>query len=330
MTGYKRDTVFRIVPQAGRERLIICNQAFSDAGSETKAEVTYKPEAESRDDVNHRHVPVLFGYRPEVKFEFFIGTMEDHENLAAIAQSLMDPSVDVFLSLDGRITEREVVLVTPPSPKATKNKTVGGATFDLGVSCVELIDRIPAMATDPGIGREVIVNGDFETWDDTTHPRGYFIENPTGTVNKETVQQRSGSACLRFDRTGPTTNLDVYQYPNANLIVPGAWYRASAWTKASVAMAQGTELLAAITGRRLLYLRGDGSWGTYDGSGVRAATTSWAQINVGEVRIPYDYAAPMDGLGLFVNARNSTNGQSVYFDDFSFFGPIVPSGVAAW
>ena len=147
MPGYEWKTQVRIVPQNGLEETIVFATAFSDAGGPVRVDLRYEEVIVEREDVNRVLRPLRLGFRVSPDFTFDIVTTVDQANLAKIANRLMSPDFNLFLSLDAGVVEREIEMTRAPSPDPLGGKTANGARFRLGTECIELIDEIPDIGT---------------------------------------------------------------------------------------------------------------------------------------------------------------------------------------
>lgn len=331
MTGYKWDPVWRFVPQNGRSSVLVQASAFTDLGGHVKADVKYKLDSEDRDDVNRVLRPLNFGFRPEVRFSYSIFTMEDQANLATIANALIDPAIDVYLSMDGRVTERRVVLVDAPSPKAVRNKTVIGADFELSVRCADLLDVLPNMATDPGYSKEFARNGDFELWSSATDVDAWG-ESPLGDgsiTQYGAGEQRSGTLAVGLE----SVSNDVYLTQSLTTFRPGATYRLSAWVKAfSGAPQVDIMIYNQAVGATRYYRPMYSSWGTTYGAGAYTyrPTSSYADYTF-DFRMDYEPGVTEEStVSMWVVNRNISGSSVAVWDDLSLIGPVLPSGVSTW
>src|SRR4029077_16298296 len=90
---------------------------LTDMGGHTRLTLRYPEDKIDRVDVNRSLRPVSFGVRPEVSIECQIFSMADQIFLAEIESALLQPTrYAVFLSLDGGVRERQVVLSAGSEP----------------------------------------------------------------------------------------------------------------------------------------------------------------------------------------------------------------------
>mgnify|MGYP001176765727 CR=1 FL=1 len=191
MPGYIWDPVVRIVPRNGTDIVYWFADELTDVKGATKIALRYVEEFENHEDVNRSLRPIVFGLRPEVDITCVILSMEDQRFLADIESALLLPrDYDVFLSLDGGVVERQVVLAKAIDFEPIRGKTVIGASFTLSLKCVDLIDQRPAMITDPGVGVEKLIDPSVEMWVGGV-PTHWTHSSASITVTQETVAVRN-------------------------------------------------------------------------------------------------------------------------------------------
>ena len=157
-------------------------------------------------------------------------------------------------------------------------------------------------------GQELMINGDFELWDDTTTPTSY---SKAESVMQETVEFHGGANSAKH--TGGTN--DIGQTVTG--IIPGDTYTISLWYKFDV----------AGNARLWSYWQVDGTNLTDNGDVLRPSTyldtsgTTWAEYSV-------TITAPATANSLYFEVR--TYGSTVvYWDDFSVFRETVESCTAS-
>ncbi|UCC72904.1 MAG: hypothetical protein JSV86_21585 [Gemmatimonadota bacterium] len=154
--GYVWHPWIKMIPYDGATETVDLTSMLSDLSAPQATDLRYDPEVDSVTDVNLDLRPLMFGYRPVVTFRMLIFTIADHEQYAEILGWLMDYRLQmqndygagVFLSLDNEQTYRRVVLDNHTGPNAIRGKTTVGASFDLTLRCVDLIDEIPYLDPD--------------------------------------------------------------------------------------------------------------------------------------------------------------------------------------
>ena len=96
-----------------------------------------------------------------------------------------------------------------------------------------------AVGTPTGTSR--LTNGDFESWSSPTDADNW-IETIAGgsTVNRDGVEQRSGTYCCRLDIDAGNNNAEINQIPTVAL---GGWLSTGWWLKSSAASGKSALIL---------------------------------------------------------------------------------------
>lgn len=335
MSGYRWDPVFRVSPVNGGDTYYWLSDRLSDVGSHTRINLRYVESMNTREDVNRSLRPVVFGLRPEVDITCAIWTMADQAFLSEIESALLDTSYyRVYLSLDGGVVYRQVVMASATNAEPINGKTIVGAQFTIRVRCVDLITRRPAMATDPGVGEELAQNIGFEQWVSSSSPFSWSATGGIITIAQQSTAGyfRSGTysaQCTRSD--GSTFGQFVHslsKQPNR-----GAWYRAQAYHRGSIAMAlngsnNGPLRMQIGSSTQDIYVGSDGK--TYSSSGalVVAGTATTFALAEGYFRMPT--TIPTTDQMVFRLSGYYTGSESLYYDDVSLYGPVLRPGVSTW
>jgi len=327
--GYEWQPIFRMVPDDGPEQVIVLRSSLTDVGGPGRIRLAYRPVFTRAEDVNRRLAFQRFGFRAAVGIAAEVATMADQAALATILSRLHSDQWRIYLSLDGGVVEREVELASNSGPDAIAGKVSVGASFELGLEAIDLIDTIPAMMTDPGGGVELVQNGSFDHWTAATNAQAWAESATGGTINQDAAQQRTGLACMRMDRTGAGTIL-----VDQDGLVLGL--SAARLARLQVAV-KGSASSAAIlkvqlyNNTRALTLSSTGTW-EQDVSGpyaiVAPLTTSYVLHEL-EFRVPTTFAKT-DSYKVAVFRTDGTVGLSIYVDDLSIRYPVLGVGVATW
>jgi hypothetical protein len=328
--GYLWDPVVRIVPRNGSATTIVFAEALSDLAGHERADVRYIPEASQRRDINRSERPVLFGWRPEVRFDFLVMTMADQHAIAQILDGLMDPCTDVYLAMDA-CTFRRVVLSSSDGPDPIAGKTFAGARFRIGVRCAEMISENPRMAmTENLYQRDWLQNGDFERWNSGVAASWNYLATAGGTITQVTGGgQRSGASAMAFTRSSGAT-LENGQTTIVGL-EPGRWYTLTTWGKGSAAIANGHRVMLRAEDRVQRNVTADGkTWSTdlSNAAVLMSLTTSYAQGAL-TFRVRPDFLSG-DRYSVYCVASNIGTSEIWTLDDFSLVGPVLPAGVSLW
>lgn len=338
MSGYKRDVVIRIVPRNGSETVYWLEDRLTDAGGHTRCQVRYPETMIMREDINRNLRPVVFGIRPEVEIEAQILSMADQLCLAEIEDALLRPNAyNVYLSLDGGVVEREVVLGSGSFPDPLRGKTYIGAKFSLAMRCKSLITRKPVMMTDPTIWSEFQGNGAFDDWVSAAVATGWTA-NANLTFAQEATIKTSGAWSGKGTATGG--GYAELRGVGPFLMNPAAWYRFRASSRGGQTTALGFTM--NLWNNSYPGSSGASPFGleaNYPGSVVR----SWA--NFGRVRMDlsssqfnsFDFyfrgpTTPFRSTDEFYLRFDGlqTAGHIGYFDDVSLYGPVLRPGYATW
>ena len=332
MSGYKWDPVWRIVPRNGGETVYWMSDELTDCKGHNKITLQYAESMNIREDINRSLRPVVHGVRPEVEIECQIFTMDDQAFLANIESALLLPNhYNVFLSLDGGVTEREVVIKGVSNPTAIRGKTVLGATFTIAVRCVDLIPRRPAMMTDPLTGGELIGNGGFEDWN-TGVPVGWSGSSGVGTIAQNTANPNTGLSCVQITRSDGSTyfqfNPSVSGIPG---ILDGKWYRLQVSYRGATAITDALKCeITRSLGSTLQYLQTDmTSWATTQAFAfveTPPGPAIWAAAET-YFRGPND---SLSNVAIRPRFNGYFTGANLFLDDVSIFGPVLRPGYATW
>lgn len=147
MSGYEWHPKIKCVPDNGAEVEYDLRTVLTDASGPVQTELEYIDESDERDDVNLGLRRVERGFRPAVRFVCDVASMGDHATMALIVTRLIRADWTCYVSLDNGTTYRECVLEDWRGPRGFRNKTVGGATFELALRCVDVLDELPSMST---------------------------------------------------------------------------------------------------------------------------------------------------------------------------------------
>ena len=150
MAGYRFHTWVRMTPRDGAVETLDLSSDFLDSGSArsvlTKAEPRYEERIESGEDINYAQRPLLLGIYCEVMLRFeTVSPATEHAAIARLVTRLIDPYWTVELSLDNKVTYREVVAKKIGYPRPFGDKTIAGFRVEHVVACRELLDTYPAI-----------------------------------------------------------------------------------------------------------------------------------------------------------------------------------------
>jgi hypothetical protein len=335
--------VFRVVPRNGSERIYWLADLLTDARGPTSVGLRYVPDEDVRTDVNHSLRTEVYGLRPEVEIGCQILSMTDQQSLAEIESALMTPrACDVFFSLDGGVTFRQVVKSGGGDPVPLAGKTFIGASFRLGLRCKHLIDRLPKMAVDPGFGAELLQDGGVEGWSAGQPVNWTNTVAATAVVSQETsILRGAGSvSAARVTRTAAGTPPDGTSFfAFAPLLVGmsrlkrGSWYRYRG-SVYGVGFTNPGMRVQIYNSTKQIGVAPDGkTWGGASQDLIPAGTilsNAWADFE-GYFRMPVgaaqfveaDFVVPR--MAGYFGASNA-----VVYDDFSVYGPVLRPGIATW
>lgn len=154
-------------------------------------------------------------------------------------------------------------------------------------------------------------NGTFEAW------TGASLDNWTrqelgGTVTKDTTNQRSGSACVKLDRSIDTVN--VVQIYQGETLYPGETYAIEVWAKGSATLLVG---LIVQNTTRMLYANLDGV--TWDASSRPALSigTSYQRFYY-TFKVRGDFSE-RDAYNILIRHSTGTTGTQIYIDDYKLY-----------
>ena len=155
-------------------------------------------------------------------------------------------------------------------------------------------------------GQEIMLNGDFESWDDANTPTSFTkIEN----TEQETVEFHGGANSAKH--TGGTKDLGQ----TITGIIPGASYTISLWYK----VASGDETTARIWS----YWKAAGESINDNASELRGPNDAYFSNNAGAwTQYTTTVTAPAAADGFYFEVRTYSGGV-VYWDDFSVFKESV-------
>jgi len=152
--GFRWDVYFRITPDNGPVQTIHLDEnVLTDARGPVGTIPSYRLEEETEADVLREIRQVPFGWRAGVSLAFELRSMTDQAQLAAIINALTKPGRKVELSLDGGATYREVVMEGGFSPQQLGGKWTAGVRYELALTCKELLEETPSIATVDASGR---------------------------------------------------------------------------------------------------------------------------------------------------------------------------------
>lgn len=143
--GYKWRHWLKLVPTDGVDEVVILKQELLEGHGPTRTTVQNREEQVSREDINKKLHQEIDGFRQRVTIRAEIFDMDEHRSIVKIVNALAAADTTVFLSLDGGETYKEVIMRSVPSPRAIRNLTIVGATFDLGLETAELDDELVAI-----------------------------------------------------------------------------------------------------------------------------------------------------------------------------------------
>lgn len=333
MSGYSWDPVVRVVPFNGAETVYWFADRLTDCGGHTRISLRYVEDQTIREDVNRNLRPTVNGLRPEVTIECVIASMDDQRFLAEIESALLSPKrCAVFLSLDGGVTERQVVLASSTNAEPLAGRTILGATFKLSLKCVALIGERPAMTTDPGLGTEYVSNGGFEEWSGGVPAGGWNGSSGVGTVAQETTIVNGGASSAKVTRSDGVTSFLFYSL--LKRVPPqGMWLRFRGSVRSTVdlaATANGAFRVAFSNIAPSLYVSTDGkTWDSGNNSLLLKSSlaASWTTYET-YIRMPS--TIPASDAVLLRLQGYWASGESLYYDDLSVYGPVLRPGVSAW
>ena len=155
-------------------------------------------------------------------------------------------------------------------------------------------------------GQEIMLNGNFESWDNATTPTSYSKAEST---EQETTEIHGGANSAKH--TGGTK--DIAQTITG--IVPGSSYTISLWYK----VASGD----ATSARIWSYWQASGSNITDNGNELRGPNNAYLSNNGGAwTKYTTTITAPATADGFYFEVRTYSGGV-VYWDDFSVFKESV-------
>ena len=160
--------------------------------------------------------------------------------------------------------------------------------------------------TSLSFGQEIMLNGDFESWDDANTPTSFTkIEN----IEQETVEFHGGANSAKH--TGGTKDLGQ----TITGIIPGASYTISLWYK----VASGDETTARIWS----YWKSAGLSINDNASELRGPNNAYFSNNAGAwTQYSTTVTAPASADAFYFEVRTYSGGV-VYWDDFSVFKESV-------
>lgn len=330
MSGYRWDPVVRVVPVNGAESVFWFTDRLTDLGSHTRINLRYVEQLTSREDINRTLRPIVYGLRPEVDIECVIYSMADHQFLADIESALLDTQFnDVFLSLDGGVTERRVVLGGVADPQPLAGKTIIGARFTLRFRCADLIARRPAMMTDPDLGAEFLPDGSIEDWT-AGQPTKWSGTGGIITVAQESTIKIDGSYSAKVTRSDGSTFGQFYTPSGIPALSTGRWYRYRCRARASLADMPNSLRVQIFNVTRNLFVASDGK--TWDVTGDLISTAcpfspGWPTQQA-YFRIPTGWSS--SDLIVLRHSGYWTASESIYYDALSIYGPALRTGYATW
>src|SRR5947207_2743925 len=107
--GYAYSPRFRLSYDSGPD-VIYDLTTMTDAKGPVSIKVQYEQEKTSRQTPNRRTIERHFGWRPVCAMIFDLATMTDEAWIADVASAANRDDADLYLSLDGGVTERQVTL----------------------------------------------------------------------------------------------------------------------------------------------------------------------------------------------------------------------------
>ena len=164
--------------------------------------------------------------------------------------------------------------------------------------------------------KNLVLDGALEHWTSATNLQAWTEEiGGTNTVNREAVNQHSGTYCLRFDLVTAWDEADVYQTVT---MVAGAAYTLDFWYYTS--SADHPTCLQFYDTASNQYLKEDGTWnaGAYDIS--LAAQAAWYHYSLAFNA----HASYTSYYIVFNGSQLGAHNSSVYFDDATL--DLTPSG----
>lgn len=144
--GYQWRHYVKLEPTDGVDEVIVLRQELLEGHGPVRTTVVNRDEQETREDINRTQHQEVFGFRQRVTIRAEVFDMKEHRSLVKIANAFRDPDTKVHLSLDGGLTYKEVIMRRVPSPRAIRNMTIVGASFDLGMETAVLEDELVAIA----------------------------------------------------------------------------------------------------------------------------------------------------------------------------------------
>ncbi len=347
MSGYKRDIVVRIVPANGAESVFWFNDQLSDVGMHTAAVVSYPKTIGMHEDINRTLRPVVYARRARVSISVVIASMADQWFLQEIEEALDDAdNYSVFLSLDGGVTEREIVWADESgiAPAPLRGKTIVGATFTLNVQTKYPIARRGPMMTDPGVAQELIQNGGFEEWTDATHPLGWAVNSECSVIQDGTFKT-AGAFSAKVTKLTASSNYGYFGFAPNFSMNPACWYRMRARGRGAQATTAGLYLQLAnisapasgglpfslgFTSPAVGQSIGPSDWGY--GVGVSRDLSGGAQFATIDVYFRGPRGNPWKRDDQFqVRLQGIVNaGEIAYYDEISIQGPVLRPGYSIW
>lgn len=339
MGGYRWYPRVRIVPANGNEQQLDLSALMTDAGGPVLINVDYPQDRQDRIDVDRRADQTSFGFRPRVRMTFDINAMADHEHLAKIVQALhrtMDRQV--FLSLDGGITEREMQMSRTPAPRPFNRKTIAGARYELELEAKDLLEEYPAMLPETGdCAQEFLHNGRMEDWTTPSVAPDFWAytigAGPAMTGSQETSTPHEGALSVKLDVVDASTYSDLHFF-HVRGLKPGHWYRLTFWEKATAQRTTGARVnVRNQTKQRDLNTGWDGdpeSWiDSTGGAGIRAQSENdWTQHTL--LFRTEETHELTDEYFIFFPHTGMQDGDTLWIDTASLRGPVTPPGGTVW
>ena len=339
MSGYKWDPVIRVVYFNGGEAVYWFSDRLTDLGQHTKVELSYPEVQEIVEDLNRSLRPVIYGVRPEVSIFVHILSMADQMFLAEIETALLSPELcSVYLSLDGGVVDREVVIAAPVPMDPIRGKTYIGATFTLSLRCKDVITQKPSMATPPTPPHNLLNNGTFDDLPDANVLTNSGFE--TGLISPwiagggafgtasivSTANTLEGTYCLQLARTSGPGGFNTIQ--NKTGFVSGKWYMLTARYRNLAAEIQAQIALTVTSGAIVgwQYNPVTDLWqvGAVDVLLTTNLGTAWQFIEV-PVLISASIAVGDTIQVQLISPTAATTG-TLFFDEVEFHGPFNQPG----
>jgi len=329
MSGFSYQMRFRAVPDVGAP-VIYDLTTLNPTQGPVSSLISYSPEKVSRPTPARRILEKRFGWRPNAALKFELSDLSEEQKLAEIATFLMRDDAHVYLSTDGGVNEREVVLDSDYVRDPLGGKTIAGVSVDLALRAVDLAPNVPAMNSTYGTPAERLLDGGFEQWLSATSPtqwtKDFQDAGLLSTLNRDAAAQRSGTYCARIDRLA-AGYLDLHQTFVG--LLPAVSYALSLPVKASASGVSGYSIvLRNLTANK--DVAADGV--TWQAPGVNLLSAVQVSLGYTVATVSVTTLSTFlagDQYKLFV-VINLTTGQSLYLDDFSLFGPTSPIGLARW